>query len=98
MNEFVIWDWDPEKDEANDRKHGIDFGSAILVFDDAFAVTFEDSYPFEFRLKTTGMVGWQLWVVIHTEPIAGIIPGAIVGRIVSARKATAQERRAYEQG
>ena len=98
MNESVVWEWDPGKDEANDRKHGIDFSSALLVFDDAFAVTIEDTYPHEFRLKTTGLVGWQIWVVIHTEPTAGVIPGALAGRIISARKATARERRAYEQG
>ena len=41
-----------------------------------------------------GMVGPVLLLVVHTWPEGDEAP---VGRIVSARKATAQERKAYEE-
>jgi len=40
------------------------------------------------------MVGPVLLLVVHTWPEGDEAP---VGRIVSARKATAQERKAYEE-
>jgi uncharacterized DUF497 family protein len=36
--------------------------------------------------------------VIHTWPEAESEQGELVGRIISARKATAHERKAYEEG
>ncbi len=49
MNEFVIWTWDPGKDEANRRRHGISLSTAEIIFDDPFLVSEEDPYPFESR-------------------------------------------------
>lgn len=40
----------------------------------------------------------MLLLVIHTWPEAESEAGEPVGRIVSARKATAHERKAYEEG
>jgi uncharacterized DUF497 family protein len=36
--------------------------------------------------------------VVHTEPVEPLGGGERVGRIISARKATPRERRAYEAG
>ena len=92
------WEWDKEKNRANLRNHHIEFETAILVFDDHLTVTVEDPYPHEQRWRTTGMVGTAVIVVVHTSPIADPITGDEVGRIITARKSSKQERRAYEEG
>jgi uncharacterized DUF497 family protein len=78
------WVWDAEKDRANRRKHGLSFETAQLVFEDPFALSRLDaSSREEERWQTVGMVESVV------EP---------VGRIISARKATVRERKAYEEG
>ena len=47
--------------------------------------------------ETIGMVGKVVLLVVHTWPDAGAGIGAGVGRIISARKATKLERKAYEE-
>ena len=92
------WTWDQTKNRANLRAHGIDFYAATFVFDDPLAATREDPYPHEQRWRTTGMVGSQVVMVVHTWPDLDIRTGEEVGRIISARKATRHEREAYEEG
>ncbi len=36
------FEWDPEKAEGNERKHGVAFSDASTVFGDPLAVTFSD--------------------------------------------------------
>ena len=36
------FEWDARKNERNIAKHGIDFETARLVFDDPFCITFVD--------------------------------------------------------
>lgn len=45
----------------------------------------------------SGSFGSVLLLVVHTWP-EEIEGGELVGRIISVRKATAQERKAYEEG
>lgn len=90
----MSWTWDQVKNEANLRKHGLNFEAAIWVFDDPVAATQEDPYPHEQRWRTIGLVGTQVVVVVHTWP--DFDTG--IGRIISARKATRHERKAYEEG
>ena len=92
------WIWDPDKNEANRRIHGLSFEAAALVFDDPLAATIEDPYPRERRWRTMGMVGPTLLLIVHTLPAMDPASGEEVGRIISARKATHRERRAYEEG
>ena len=92
------WEWDPNKNEANQRKHGLSFQTAVLAFDDPLAVTDDDPYPHEQRWRTTGMVNDLLVVVVHTLPKADARTGHEIGRIISARKATKRERDDHEQG
>lgn len=40
--ESVTFTWDPEKAEANLKKHGVDFREAATVFDDTFSTAFPD--------------------------------------------------------
>lgn len=47
------------------------------------------------RWRTLGLVGQVVLFVVHTLPEGS---ERLVGRIISARKATARERLAYEYG
>jgi uncharacterized protein len=50
------------------------------------------------RWHTIGLVGALLLLVIHTWLEGETNGDGPVGRIISARKATAHERKAYEEG
>jgi uncharacterized DUF497 family protein len=98
--QVLRWIWDPEKARINRRDHKVSFDLAELVFDDPLAVTLPDPYPHEEGWRTIGAPGAQSDVVlfvVHTWP-AEDAGGEEVGRIISARKATRGERRAYEEG
>ena len=87
------FEWDPDKAEANERKHGVTFDEAGTVFGDPFART---------RLDPLHSIGEERWVtlgqseqgrllvVVHTDE------GEII-RIISARPATGHERRTYAE-
>lgn len=88
------WDWDNSKDHANLRKHGLSFAVAQLVLDDPLALSRTDDFFDEERWQTVGRIGSVTVFVVHTAPQ----DDGLDGRIISARKATAHERRAYEEG
>jgi hypothetical protein len=92
------WTWDQTKERRNRRDHGIDFGTAQHVFADWLAVSWMDPYPDEQRWRTIGLVGQVIVLVVHTAHEWDPEIGDEVGRIISARKATPRERRAYEAG
>jgi uncharacterized protein len=88
------WTWDENKSRSNLAKHGIDFGVAELVFRDDLSASRLDRDSFEEeRWQTIGQVGNNVLFVVHTAP-----DGSSPGRIISARPASRQERKAYEQG
>ena len=91
------WTWDSDKNETNRRTHGLSFETAILVFRDPLSATREDPYPHEQRWRTMGMVGPVVVMLVHTWPEVDPATGDEVGRIISARKATRHERKAYEE-
>jgi len=79
-------------------KHGLSFETAQLVFDDPLAVSRPDVYPGEERWQTVGAIDRVIVIVVHTWPLYDPESDEEVGRIISARKATKNERRAYEEG
>jgi uncharacterized protein len=85
------WTWDPRKAAANLAKHGVLFETAVLVFDDPHLIFGPDPHPDDDRWQTIGMVSLATLFVVHTE-----IDDDGTGRIISARPATASERRTYE--
>ncbi len=91
------WTWDPNKNEANKRKHGISFETAERVFGDILYKTEANPYPYEERFQTIGRVNNQTLFVVHTLKDEGLGTDAIAGRIISARLATRRERQAYEE-
>ena len=88
------WTWDEDKNEANKHKHGISFEAAQYVFADPLRLTRPDPYPEESRWQTIGSILPLVLFVVHTWPENDDEPG----RIISARRATAQERKDYEDG
>ena len=84
------YEWDDNKNRQNQAKHGIDFCGAILVFLDKDRIEGDDSrrdYK-ERRYWMVGMVNNTLLTVIYT-PRNGRC------RIISARRASKNEREAY---
>jgi hypothetical protein len=89
----IAFEWDPKKDSANQRKHGVGFAEATAVFDDPLSVTIPDpdQTSDEERFVIIGMSSNRsLLIVVHT------IRGERI-RLISARPATKHERRNYEE-
>ncbi len=91
----VRFDWDEDKARANINKHGVSFEEASTVFSHPLAKVFSDEEHSGEEVREI-IVGWsvldRLLLVAFTER------GDDVVRIISARKATRQERRDYEEG
>lgn len=92
------WTWHDEKNRTNKRDHGLSFETAQLVFRDPLAASQRDPDAGEERWQTIGMIGPVVVFVVHTWAQPDPDTGEEVGRIISARKATSHERRAYEEG
>ena len=87
------FEWDPEKDQQNQANHRVSFDEASTVFGDPLAITIDDPdhSSDENRMLTTGYSDRQrLIIVAHTDREQRI-------RIISAREATAAERRDYAE-
>ena len=87
----IPFEWDPAKARENRKKHGIDFERACEVFLDPFLRVMDaGNAPGEARQAVIGMtVAWSLLWVVFVERGESI-------RIISAREATAAERKDYE--
>lgn len=94
----MLFSWDPEKAAQNLSKHRISFELAQSIFDDSLQVSLLDSKKHsEARWVTMGCSanGMPL-VVVHTYHVDADHNEII--RIISARKATPKEVKAYEEG
>jgi len=85
----VEFEWDREKADSNLRKHGVDFADAATVLHDEQALTFVEHTAGEERHVTLGMDALACLLVVVYTWRAGR------ARLISARKATAAERRQY---
>lgn len=91
---MIQFEWDNTKASKNMRKHGLDFKEAISVFSDPLEITISDPNHSigEYRFLSIGKSNKEnLLVISYTEPEENII------RIISARSATKNERKYYEQ-
>lgn len=89
--------WDPRKNLTNQKKHGITFEKAKEIFDDPLHLSFLDQRfnYYEERWITIGMSYDQaILVVAH---LYYDDQGEETLRIISAREASQNERRQYEQ-
>jgi uncharacterized DUF497 family protein len=90
-SEMVRVEWDKGKAERNRRKHSIEFADAVPVFSDPLAITVEETDEPEARCVTIGSdPHGRVLVVVHAWRGETI-------RLISARPATRQERRAYQE-
>lgn len=88
------FEWDRQKDAANQSKHRVAFSEAASVFADPLAWTIvdPDHSEEEYRYLTTGYTNEKRLVIVAHTYRAGRI------RIISARRVTKHERRTYEEG
>jgi len=89
----VEFEWDPRKAAQNLRKHNISFKEADTVFGDFLSTTVSDPdhAADEGRYITVGLSDrGRLLMVAHAERRERV-------RIISARRLTRSERRAYEE-
>jgi uncharacterized protein len=88
------FEWEQDKADANLKKHRISFDEAATVFLDPFSITMPDPDHSigEQRYVDVGSSERQrVLVVAYTQRGMNI-------RIISCRRATPSERRAYEEG
>jgi uncharacterized protein len=88
----ITFSWDDKKAKINPINHdGITFQQAAEAFFDPFLVVVDADRQGEARDAVIGLdARWNLLYVVHIEREVGGI------RIISARKATLQERIEYE--
>ena len=89
---MISFEWDIKKAESNERKHGITFDEASTVFADPLSLTIHDPLHSEDEERLVIVGGShknRMLTVVHAERGDNI-------RIISARKATKNERSYYE--
>jgi len=89
----IRFEWEAGKNRGNVVKHKVSFETAISVFDDQNALSIPDRIvDGEERWQTLGMIAGLILIVAYTWRDED---GEEVIRVISARKATPTERRAY---
>ena len=86
------FEWNEAKNQANIRKHGVDFRDAVRVFDNPTLDRVDGRQDYgEVRVNSIGKLG-GLFVanVTHTDRSGRT-------RLISARSATTVERNAYKE-
>ena len=87
------YEWDPEKADANLKKHGIDFADAAVSLEDPRALVDADPDAVDeerFICLGTDPEG-RLLVTVYAHRVDNV-------RIISSREASSGERRRYEEG
>ena len=88
------FEWDEAKNRQNLAKHGINLETAALVFEDPYVLSDPDRVvDDEERWQTIGTIGVLIVLVAH---LWWDEDGEEVIRLISARKASSAERKAYE--
>ncbi|MBO4604639.1 MAG: BrnT family toxin [Clostridiales bacterium] len=91
---MYLFTWDDNKDKINQKKHGVSFDEAKTVFydEDALVEYDEDHSDQEERFRILGYSNkGNLLLVVHC-----IREGTII-RIISSRKATANEKNIFDR-
>jgi len=89
-----VFEWDARKAVTNLKKHGVSFDEATTVFGDVLSLLMDDPQHShnEQRFLVMGVSNQQRCIVVA---FADRPPRT---RIISARLASRQERKCYEQG
>ena len=86
------FEWNEQKNQANIKKHGMNFADAHKVFEYPMLVNLDDRQDYgEDRWIGVGLMDMRVVVIVFTELDENTI------RVVSFRKATSEERKRYEQ-
>lgn len=90
----LTFEWDTNKCASNKEKHGISFEEAAHIFQNAVLTNDDPFAEGEYRELSFGRLGAGsgssiIVCVVHTERNGNI-------RIISARKATPQERKNFD--
>jgi uncharacterized DUF497 family protein len=88
------FEWDAEKEAINRQKHGVRFSVAVRVFFDPYRIEVYDGREDygEDRWATIGFAEDSMLYVVYTVRDEEAI------RLISARKADADERKQYREG
>lgn len=85
------FEWDSAKEQADRKKHGIDFRTAAKVFLDPYAIEFDDlDVAGESRFNAIGLVDGRMLFVTCTMRGDNIL-------VISARGAEPHEKRKYHE-
>ena len=88
----LSFSWDEQKERLNFAKHGIHFSTAVKVFGDPDRlIRYDAEHTSEERYDVIGKIG-KVYFVVCTIREKNTV------RIISARLATAPEKRRYENG
>jgi uncharacterized protein len=86
------FEWDPQKNQANIAKHGLDFADAPKIFRLPLRISLDGRQNYgEDRWIGIGILDGRVVVVVFAEPDEQTI------RIISLRKVLPYERKCYEQ-
>ena len=88
------FEWDPAKAKSNIRKHDVSFDEAVTVFKDPLAFIFDDTTHSEqeHREIIIGISALRRMILVcFVERVKDAV------RIISARSATRQEIKDYEE-
>lgn len=92
-NERAEFEWDPDKANANFRKHAVLFSNASTVLEDELAITIRDPYSDE----------EERWISVGLDLFGNLTLVVYVWRgetirLISARPAAQRERGEYVRG
>ena len=83
------FEFDPDKSDKNDKKHGIDFNEAKSLWDDSDLIEIPAKTTGESRFMAIGKIADQHWSAVITYR------GDVV-RIISVRRTRREEIDIYE--
>ena len=84
------FEYDPEKSDANKRKHGLDFVEAQMLWEDPDRLQVPARTQGEPRLMLIGRIGDKHWSAVFTVRIDRT-------RIISVRRSRTKEVERYEE-
>lgn len=89
------FDWDPAKNRRNVQEHGIDFADAMAAFDGPTLERCDEREDYgEERWVAVGILGGTEITIVYTDLW---MSDEVVRQIISARRATRDEREAYHR-
>ena len=93
---MIRFEWDEAKNRSNKKKHGIDFETAQLIFDDPHCISFvERVSDGEERWHAIGSIE-NIIVIVVVHAYREEVSDEVI-RIISARRVTRHERKLYAQ-